>query len=155
MWEPFQRYRALDPEARRLFRRAAVLLLLVKVSLGLRGFGKTQEWLQARLQRDRPAVSKSAISTDIVNRTCRMVRAADHYVLLRTSCLEQSLTLWYLLGVQGISASVRIGIPKQTEPFEAHAWVEHEGVALNQLEEPHNHYHPFDGGFPGPPREEP
>jgi hypothetical protein len=154
MWEAFQRYRALDPEARGLFRRAAVLLLLVKVSLGLRGFGKTQEWLQARLQRNRLVVSKSATNTNIMDRTCRMVRAADHYVILRTCCLEQSLTLWYLLGVQGISASVRIGIPKQTEPFEAHAWVEHEGVALNQLEEPHKHYQPFDGGFPGPPKAE-
>src|SRR5208283_61779 len=151
MWEPFQRYRALDPETRRLFRRAAVLLLLVKVSLGLRGFGKTQEWLQARLQRGHPVKSNFANSTDIVERTCRMVRAADRYAIFRAGCLEQSLTLWYLLSVQGISASVRIGIPKQTEPFEAHAWVEHEGVALNQLEEPHNHYHPFDGGFPGPP----
>lgn len=155
MWEAFQRYRALDPEARRLFRRAAVLLLLVKASLGLRGFGKTQEWLKGRLQRERPALSKSAANTDIVDRTCRMVRAADRHAILHVGCLEQSLTLWYLLGVQGVSASVRIGIPKQTEPFEAHAWVEHEGVALNQLEEPHQHYDPFDGGFPGPPKVKP
>lgn len=155
MWESFQRYRALDSEARKLFRRAAVLLPLVKVSLRLRGFGKTQEWLRVRLERGHPAQSTSASSKVIVEKTCRMVRAAVHYAMPRARCLEESLTLWYLLRVQGISASVRIGVPKQTEPFEAHAWVEHEGVALNQFEEVRDHYVPFDSQFPGPPKEEP
>ncbi len=132
-----------------------MLLPLVKVSLRLRGFGKTQEWLQARLQRGQRTQSESATSTPKVEKTCRMVRTAVHYALPHAGCLEQSLTLWYLLGVQGISASVRIGIPKQTEPFEAHAWVEHEGVALNQLEQPHDHYVPFDSELPGPPKEQP
>lgn len=155
MWEPFQRYRALDPEARRLFRRATVLLLLVKVSLRLRGFGKTQEWLQVRLQQGHPSLPKSASNIEIVEKTCRMVRAAVHYAMPRAGCLEESPTLWYLLNVRGIPASVRIGVPKQTESFEAHAWVEHEGVALNQLEEVHKHYVPFDSNFPGPPKEQP
>jgi hypothetical protein len=84
-----------------------------------------------------------------------MVRAAVYYALPRAGCLEQSLTLWYLLGVQGIPASVRIGIPKQTETFEAHAWVEHQGVALNQSEEPHDHYVPFDSELPGRTKEQP
>jgi hypothetical protein len=155
MWEPFQRYRALDPEARRLFRRAVMLLPLIMVSLRVRGFGKTQEWLQVRLQRGHSALPESATSQQIVEKTCRMVRAAVHYAVPHAGCLEQSLTLWYLLSAQGISASVRIGIPKQKEPFEAHAWVEHDSVALNQLEEVHRHYVPFDSRFPGPPKEEP
>jgi hypothetical protein len=132
-----------------------MLLPLVMVLLRLRGFGKTQEWLQARLQRAHPVLPKSATSKEIVENTCRMVRAAVHYAMPRAGCLEQSLTLWYLLSAQRIPASVRIGIPKQTEPFEAHAWVEHEGVALNQLEEIHKHYIPFDSNFPGPPKEQP
>ncbi len=132
-----------------------MLLPLVKVSLRLRGFGKTQDWLQARLQRSYPSPSKPVASMQIVEKTCRMVRAAVYYAMPHAGCLEQSLTLWYLLGVQGISASIRIGIPRQTEPFEAHAWVEHEGVALNQLQEFHNHYHPFKSEFPGPPKERP
>ncbi len=81
-----------------------------------------------------------------------MVRSAVHFAMPIAGCLEQSLTLWYLLGVQGVSARVRIGIPKQTRPFEAHAWVEYEGLALNQLEEPLSHYIPFDSELPGPPK---
>src|SRR5271165_3595507 len=143
MWEPFQRYKALDSEARKLFRRAAVLLPFVGVSLRLRGYRKTQEWLQVRLERGRAVLPMPATSKVIVEKTCRMVRAAVHYAMPRAGCLEESLTLWYLLALQGISASVRIGVPKQTDHFEAHAWVEHEGVALNQPEEVHHHYVPF------------
>jgi hypothetical protein len=155
MWEPFQRYKALDPEARKIFRLAAVLLPLVGASLRLRGYKKTQEWLQARWERRNPALPQSASSREIVEKSCRMVRAAVHYGIPGASCLEASLTLWYLLRLQGISASVRIGVRKHTNLFEAHAWVEHEGAALNQLEEGHRHFAPFDSTFHGPPKEEP
>lgn len=155
MWEPFQRYKALDPEARKILRLAAVLLPLVGASLRLRGYRKTQEWLQARWERRNPALRQSASSKDIVEKTCSMVRAAVHYGIPGVSCLETSLTLWYLLRLQGISASVRIGVRKDTNRFEAHAWVEHEGTALNQLEEVHRHFAPFHSTFHGPPEEEP
>jgi len=39
--EPLQRYTTLDPASRRMFRRAAILLPLVRCSLRLRGYGKT------------------------------------------------------------------------------------------------------------------
>lgn len=155
MWEPFQRYKALDPEARKMFRRAAVLLPLVGASLRLRGYGRTQAWLQARWKRRKQPLPQTANSRDIVENTCRMVRAAVHYGIPGASCLEASLTLWYLLRLQGIPASVRIGVRKRADLFEAHAWVEHEGAALNQLEEGHRHFAPFDSTFHGPPKEEP
>ena len=155
MWEPFQRYRALDSEARKMFRCAAVLLPLVGVSLRLRGYRRTQEWLQARWERRNAALPQTASSKDIVEKTCRMVRAAVHYGMPGASCLEASLTLWYLLRLQGICASVRIGVRKHMNLFEAHAWVEHEGAALNQLQEVHRHFAPFDSEFHVPPKERP
>jgi hypothetical protein len=63
-------------------------------------------------------------------------------------CLEQSLALWWLLGQQGIPSSVRIGTRKSEEKLEAHAWVECNGVALKEAEEPHEHYAAFDEAFP-------
>jgi hypothetical protein len=62
--------------------------------------------------------------------------------------LEQSLALWWLLGRQGIESSVRIGTRKSGDKFEAHAWVECDGVALNEEGEPHKHYAAFDETFP-------
>jgi hypothetical protein len=154
MWEPFQRYRALDSDARKMFRRAAVLLPLIGASLRLRGYKRTQVWLEARCVRRSPALPQTAGNKDIVEKTCRMVRAAVRYGMPGASCLEASLTLWYLLRLQGISATVRIGVRKHANLFEAHAWVEHEGAALNQSEEVHRHFAPFDSEFRVPPKEQ-
>ncbi len=84
-----------------------------------------------------------------------MVRAARRYTLLKFNCLEESLTLWHLLGKQQIPARLRIGVRKNNGVFEAHAWVEHDGVALNEPESIHLHYSAFEQEFPEPPAEQP
>jgi hypothetical protein len=131
-----------------------MLLPLVGASLRLRGYKRTQEWLQARWVRRNTALPQTTSSKNIVEKTCRMVRAAVHHGMPGASCLEASLTLWYLLRLQGISASVRIGVRRHAGPFEAHAWVEYEGTALNQPEEVHRHFAPFDSEFHVPPKEQ-
>jgi Transglutaminase-like superfamily len=45
---------------------------------------------------------------------------------------------------------VRIGTRKSAEKFEAHAWVERDGVALNEPGEAHKHYAAFREEFPIP-----
>jgi hypothetical protein len=82
-----------------------------------------------------------------------MVRAAEHHGLTRSTCLEESLALWYLLGRQNIDSRIRIGVRKQAGKFEAHAWVEYEGAALNQSEELHRHYSPFESELDNLPAE--
>ena len=77
-----------------------------------------------------------------------MVRSAAHRTWGSPACLEQSLALWWLLGRQGIASSVRIGTRKTDQKFEAHAWVESGGAALNEAEEPHQHYAAFEEAFP-------
>lgn len=151
MWERLRRFRALGPNARGLFLRAAVLLPLVSLSLRLRGFRSTQATLQKQLTRsgsiryDPPAPGKAAHTALIA----RMVRAAAYRNLGTATCLERSLVLWWLLGRQGIVSSVRIGTRKTGLKFEAHAWVECDGMALNEPEEVHEHYAAFDEAFPG------
>lgn len=147
MWEQLQRYRALDAEARRMFRRAAALLPVVKASLRLRGFKKTRESLEERQDRRSAPLAQMGTASEQVLRTSRMVRAAAHYGMVRTSCLEESLTLWHLLRKQGYAAKLRIGVRKLAQKFEAHAWVEYEGAALNQTEEMHRHYSAFESEF--------
>ena len=150
MWELLRRFRALEPKARAVFLRAAVLLPFISASLRLRGFRATQSSLQKRIAsrgsggRDRPDVAKAARTA----LSARMVRAAAHRTWGSPECLEQSLALWWLLGRQGISSSVRIGTRKTGEKFEAHAWVECDGVAVNEPEEPHEHYAAFEEAFP-------
>jgi hypothetical protein len=155
MLEPLQRYNALSPEARKLFRRAALLLPMLGASLRFRGYNRTQQWLEKKLERRAIAPPQEEDISGSLELTCRMVRAAQHYSLLHSSCLEQSLLLWYLLQRQGITVAMRIGVRKDAEKFEAHAWVEHGGVALNQAEELHQHYAAFDNEFSKLPAERP
>jgi hypothetical protein len=155
MWEPLQRYRALDPESRRIFRRAAILLPLVRWSLRLRGYGKTFTSLQERVRFEANKTESELALREEVQSTCRMVRAALRYSLSQYTCLEESLTLWYLLRKEGIPACLRIGVRKEGEKFEAHAWVEHDGEALNQDEAMHQHYAAFEQDLLEPPAEKP
>lgn len=148
MWEQLQRYRALDREARKMFRRAVTLLPVVKASLRLYGFKKTKESLEERQRRESPQAVGAEIDREQIGKTSRMVRSAAHYGIVQSSCLEESLTLWHLLRMQGYAAKLRIGVRKAAGKFEAHAWVEHEGLALNQTEEMHRHYAAFESEFP-------
>jgi hypothetical protein len=137
-----------------MFRRAAILLRLVRWSLRLRGYGKTFTWIQKRLRPETPAAVTRPEVREEVQATCRMVRAAVRYSLAQFTCLEESLTLWYLLRKQGIPACLRIGVRNENKKFEAHAWVEHGNEALNQPEELHRHYAAFEQDLPEPPTEQ-
>jgi hypothetical protein len=151
MWERLRRFSALERGARGLFLRAAVLLPLISLSLRLRGFRKTQAFLQK-------FIPVRNVAADISVPTCvaltvRMVRAAVRYSAGHPTCLEESLALWWLLGRQGIASGLRIGVRKHNEKFEAHAWVERDGIALNEPEALHEHYAAFDTALSSLPPE--
>jgi len=73
-----------------------------------------------------------------------MVNIAAREGVYRPNCLGQSLVLWWLLRQEGIASELRIGVRKQARRFQAHAWVERSGVVLNDSDEVHKHYAPFD-----------
>jgi Transglutaminase-like superfamily len=153
MWERLRRFSALEHPARGLFLRAVVLLPLVALSLRWRGFRETQAALQRFLSKANPEPD-ATFASKIAALTAHMVNAADRHGLVHPSCLSKSLTLWWLLGRQGIPSRLRIGIRKEKEKFEAHAWVERNGTALNEPDEPHHHYAAFDASLSALPPEE-
>src|ERR1700730_4839324 len=106
MWERLQRFRALCPEARRMFFRASVLLPVVSLSLKIRGFQATQAALESLStpSKTKRLVGRQAMDGERVRMAVRMVNAAAHYGWLAT-CLEKSLTLWWLLRREGIASS--------------------------------------------------
>jgi hypothetical protein len=153
MWERLRRFRALERPAQRLFLHAIVLLPLVALSLRWRGFRGTQAMLErpplnGSSKQDPAETSKRAALT------AHMVSVADRCGLSHPSCLAKSLTLWWLLGRQGIAADLRIGIQKENQKFAAHAWVERNGAALNEPDEHHRHYAAFDAALSSMPPDE-
>jgi hypothetical protein len=153
MWERLRRFSALERPAQTLFLRAIVLLPLVALSLHWRGFRATQAALQISFS-NAGQKCDSALVCQKAALAAQMVNAADRHGLVHPSCLAKSLTLWWLLGRQGIESHLRVGIRKVNEKFEAHAWVEREGAALNEPDEHHHHYAAFDASLSALPPEE-
>jgi Transglutaminase-like superfamily len=150
MRERLQRFSALDSNARGIFFRAAVLLPVISLSLRVRGFRLTQQTLQ-----NFPFFSKvekgslqNVPDGERVALTVRMVNAAVRHAWRASTCLEKSLALFWLLRRQGIVAELRIGARKLNGKFEAHAWVERDGTAINEPQQEHRHYATFDATFP-------
>jgi hypothetical protein len=154
MWERLQRFRALDSEARGLFLRGSIILPLIFLSMRVRGFNSTQAALRKFGFSSNEAIRLTPSNmTEQVERTARTIRAAACYGLRRPTCLEKSLALWWLLRRQGITSSLRIGTRKAGGRFGAHAWIEHDGAALNELDEPHRLYAAFEAEFAALPPE--
>ena len=142
MWARLRRFSALSRPAKGLFLRAVVLLPLLSVSLRLRGFGATQRFLQKFITPRKSGLPVTAAES-CAALTSRMVLAAARNSPIPSSCLERSLSLWWLLARQGIATQFRIGVRKDGEKFAAHAWVERDGVAIDEPEAQHLHYAAF------------
>uniref|UniRef100_B8HXX4 Microcin J25-processing protein McjB C-terminal domain-containing protein n=1 Tax=Cyanothece sp. (strain PCC 7425 / ATCC 29141) TaxID=395961 RepID=B8HXX4_CYAP4 len=126
-----------------LISQAMLLVPFVGMSLHLFGLKFTQGWL-AYL----PQGSVVAPATEEqIWRTVRMVRVAVRYQQLWANCLKRSLVLQTLLRLQGINSNLRIGVQNQDGKFLAHAWVEYQGVVLNDTQDVNLHYHPFEQSF--------
>ncbi len=125
------RLRRLSTAERRLLAQSLILLPLTAVALRVVGF---RRW-QALLARLAPvATPPEADEADRIGQgraAARLVDAAARRGAYRATCLPRSLVLWWLLRRRGIDAELRIGVRKEAGQFQAHAWVEYRGAALN------------------------
>lgn len=138
-WQTFSR---LTGSERRIVLEAATGLTATWVSLRLLGFRRWRSLLLWTV----PRITKIQTGNDshsTVAGVLRMEEAAARNMFFSTNCLEQSLVLWWLLRRRGIAADLRIGARKSGQRFEAHAWVEFCGIALNSGGEEHLHFAPF------------
>lgn len=143
MWARLRRFSALPGPAKGIFLRAVLLLPFLTISLRLRGFRSTQRLLQ-KLQSASHNELPEAAANERAAITSRMVLAAARRSPIPSTCLERSLSLWWLLARQNIATQFRIGVKKDGDKFAAHAWVERNGVAIGEPESSHLHFAPFD-----------
>ena len=118
-----------------------VLLSMLNVSLRVRGFGPTQRLLQKFIPPRKNSPPDAVVEWCAL--TSRMVLAAARNSPVPSTCLERSLSLWWLLARQGIATQFRIGVRKDGGKFTAHAWVEREGIAIGEPDASHLHYAAF------------
>lgn len=65
-----------------------------------------------------------------INRVCIAVNYACIWYPKQTRCLQRSFVTTYLLRKHGVAAHMILGAQKL--PFKAHAWVEVDGLAINE-----------------------
>ena len=125
----------LSSRERSLLIGAVLGLVFVAIALPRLGLKTTQRIL-IQLPQTRFTISDLDSNLDPetqVSQTAAMVKIAARYCQPFSNCLKQSLVLWQLLHRQGIESELRIGVRRDRGEFEAHAWVEYQGIALNEV----------------------
>lgn len=132
---PFHRWRALTWPAQRLVLASALAVGAAAAGLRLAGVRRALH-AASFAPHGRPFTPEQ-----IRDRVIAVARAGRY--VPGGSCLAQSLALAWMLRRHGLAATVRVGV-RTAGGFDAHAWVECDGVALNDAWRPGGRYAPFD-----------
>lgn len=97
-------------------------------SLGLRilGFGRLHAWV-----RRKPVPIKARIGLEKIKTIGAWVNFAAKRSPFPASCLSRSMLLEWLLRRRGVTSELRIGVSLERGTLRAHAWVEVDGVPVN------------------------
>jgi hypothetical protein len=127
-WRAFAR---LPAAQRRTCVIGGALLPAVTVLLKTGGYARAQRWLGRVPKRGSTPVGDALATGRMVGRAVTM--AANHSPVPST-CLSRSLVIWMLLRRRGIDSEIRLGVRKDGGVVAGHAWVEHQGVPLNDTD---------------------
>ena len=81
--------------------------------------------------------------TERARTIARTVQIAAHHRIYQASCLQQALVLWLLLRRNHIESEILFGARKEGDQLQAHAWVECQGLALNEEKDVCEHFLPL------------
>lgn len=121
-----------------------LLLPFIAGSLRLFGFRRVQAFLAHWSAAGNPR--RTALGARPAEEVSWLVATAARLGPYRASCLPRALALWWLLRRQGNPVDLRIGVRTIAGQLMAHAWVEHEGVALDGDPDTARQFAPFEGG---------
>jgi len=136
LWRRFREKSAFE---QRVALESIACLVVTKFALRAAGFRRWHDFVTSQSV-DRASPNDTGRSATIA----RMEQAAARHLPFRFNCLDQSLALLWLLGRHGQCGVLRVGVRKESGNFEAHAWVEANGVVLNEPDHAHGHFVPFD-----------
>ena len=117
---------------------------VVCLALRLVGFGRIHGFL-LRFSSRHPSQTLSELTLSQARRISELVlRATRELWPRRVTCLRESLILWSLLLVRGLQAELRLGVRTLEGRLQSHAWVECQGVPLNDSPDVSREFEPFD-----------
>jgi hypothetical protein len=77
----------------------------------------------------------------------QVINAASARGLRQATCLERSMMLWWILRCLRISTNLRVGIRREDGHILAHAWLEFDGIVINDRGDIGRLYLPFADTF--------
>ena len=122
---------ALAWRDRWLLLQAGLLVSILGQLLRVIGFRRTYSLLRRLAPQSDHAVSTDPETASArVLQIARVVAMASRHTPTPNSCLHRSLALWWLLRRRRFDSHLHFGARRQQSGFEAHAWVEHNGVVV-------------------------
>ena len=119
---------------RSLFVTAWLALVGVTLSMRVVGFQRMHGLLSRRVPQARGPVSSPGADSARVLAATRLVDVAARNTGLSHTCLHRSLVSWWLMRRRGFDVVLKLGARRCEDGLEAHAWVEHAGVVVNDPE---------------------
>lgn len=143
MMKPLHRFLSLTGKERRIVLEVAVALPVAWLAVRMPGFGIGKAAMAPAIKTEN-SDSTAGGAAERARRVARLERATARSLFFRTTCLEQSLVLCWMLRRRGIDATLRVGARKEADIFEAHAWVELGGAVVGDASGEHQHFAPFE-----------
>jgi hypothetical protein len=128
----WRKWRGLPSTDRLLLLRVLAFLPAVAAALRVFGLRRVCRFLSGSAATQPEPWTDTAGDAQAVG---RLVDIAARRGVGRPTCLARSVTLWCLLHRRGIDGALRIGVRTIEGRVEAHAWVEHQGLVLNDADD--------------------
>lgn len=139
----------IDPTMQGVYRHAFWVLGFLAVGLRFLGMKRCYQILKLLTAF---SIKRTAQAESVAHarQLSYVVRVAARRCPFQAECLEQSMTLWYLLKQRGIASQLRLGSRFGGAGFAAHAWIELEGQVVSETVDPRFRYVPFDWSLTAP-----
>lgn len=129
-------FRSLPAGEQRCYLSALLLLPLVDIGLRLSAWQRCQQWAE-RWAKAGPVAGRNYPAP---RRMAWLVERAARHCPWPATCLRRSLLLWAFLLRSGVASELRLGFRNSDGKFEAHAWVEWNGLPLNDTPDVRTRY---------------
>lgn len=137
-----RKFGALSPAERRTLLAAGAWMPVFWLGLRLLGLPRFQTWLQRAPIDEQPPMSLPQMQA-----LAKLVNIAARHTLGPRHCLTRSLLLGWLLRRRGVATALRIGVQLAGSSLDAHAWIEFEGIPVNDRLEIGEQYASFGPHF--------
>ena len=137
MWNTPRKFLRLPWELKRFVLRSVLILPATYAGLEVLGFKRLLSGIQHLVPVDEPVPDRRL---EEIRTYTHLFSAIARRCPLPLTCLGRSVALWWLLRLQGIDTTVHIGLRKENNGIDGHAWVQYGDLVINDAEDVGEHY---------------